>query len=329
MGQCKIMAWKAAARAALHNMGGLVALRLINRRKFRVLAFHSFSDASRSNVEAICAHITAHFEPLSLPHVVDAVRRGVELPDNALAITVDDGYKNYALYGHPIFRRHRIPITLFAVAGFAAGRLWLWPDQIEFGLEHTLKASIPVKLANDEPVELPLTPPQRKAESISRLTEMLKTVPNQQRLAFMAGFARLCDVEIPPVPPLHRAAMNWDDLRAAAADGVDIGCHTESHPILTRLESQWELEREIKGAKRSLEEGLGLPVRHFCYPNGKTPDIDDNVVARVQEAGFDSAVTCLWGLNSTTAEPLRIQRLPFDSALEFGYAVELLAGLHV
>ncbi len=323
------MAWKALARAALHNTGGLAALRLLNRRKFRVLAFHSFSEASRANVDAICAHITHHFEPLSLAELVDAVKRGVALPDNALTITVDDGYKNYALYGHPIFRRHRIPITVFAVAGFAAGRLWLWPDQIEFGIEHTIKTSIPIKLGAAEAIELPLNSVEQKIDSLSRLTEMLKVVPNQQRLTFMEGYGSLCGVAMPASPPPQRAAMNWDELRAMAAEGVEIGCHTESHPILTRLESHAELEYEIKGAKQALEESLSLPVRHFCYPNGKSPDINDTVVDTVRKAGFDSAVTCFWGLNSNAVEPMRMQRLPFDSALEFAYAIELLAGLHV
>jgi len=322
------MAWKAAARAALHNMGGLAALRLVNRRRFRVLAFHSFSEASWANVEAICDHISGHFEPLSLTDLVDAIKRGVPLPDHALAITVDDGYRNYALHGHPIFRRHKIPITLFVVSGFAAGRLWLWPDQIEFGLERASKVSIPIRLGAEE-AELPLSSSQHKADSIARLTEMLKAVPNRQRLAFMEGFGDLCAVEIPVAPPPPCSAMNWDDLRAVASEGVEIGCHTETHPILTRLESPADLEREVKGAKESLEASLGLPIRHFCYPNGKAPDIDDAVVAAVADAGFDSAVTCFWGLNANTVPPLRIQRLPFDSALEFNYAVELLAGLHL
>jgi len=251
------------------------------------------------------------------------------LPDNALAITVDDGYKNYAQYGHPIFRRQRIPVTLFAVAGFAADRLWLWPDQIEFGIEHSPKTSLPIRLGTDDAVELPLGSAQSKADSISRLTEMLKMAANHERLKFLEGFGELCGIGIPTHPPADRAAMNWDDLRAVAAEGVEIGCHTESHPILTRLESPAALEREVKGAKHSLEECLRLPVRHFCYPNGKAPDIDDTVVASVREAGFESAVTCFWGLNSTAVDPWRIQRLPFDSALEFDYAVELLAGLHV
>jgi peptidoglycan/xylan/chitin deacetylase (PgdA/CDA1 family) len=310
-------------------MGGLAAMRLLNRRRFRVLAFHSFSEASRANVDALCAHITSHFEPLSLADVVDAVKRGVALPDNALTITVDDGYQNYAQYGHPVFRRHRIPVTVFAVAGFAAGRLWLWPDQIEFGLEHTAKTSLAINLGAADTVELPLGSLAEKAHSIERLTEMLKVVPNRQRLIFMEGFGSLCGVAIPAAPPPHRAAMNWDELRAIAAEGVEIGCHTESHPILTRLESEAELAVEIKGAKQSLEESLRLPVRHFCYPNGKSPDINDSVVNSVRDAGYDSAVTCFWGLNSNAVEPMRLQRLPFDSTLEFAYAVELLAGLHV
>jgi peptidoglycan/xylan/chitin deacetylase (PgdA/CDA1 family) len=317
------MGWKAAARAALHQMGGLAALRFASRRKWRVLAFHSFSGATEGNVEDICAYIARHFEPVSLTTAVNALKTGAALPDHALAVTVDDGYRNYALYGHAIFRRHKIPVTLFAVTGFAAGRLWLWPDQIEFGLEHTTKDSIEFEGT------WPLHTAQSKADSIARLTERLKVVPNRERLKFLERFGELCGVTIPAAPPANRAALDWEELRAVAADGVEIGCHTESHPILTRLDSREELEREIKGAKQSLEEGLGRPVRHFCYPNGKAPDIDDAVVASVREAGFASAVTCFWGLNSSGADPLRLQRLPFDSGLEFAYAIELLAGLHV
>jgi peptidoglycan/xylan/chitin deacetylase (PgdA/CDA1 family) len=329
MRQSGKMLWKAAARAALHYTGGLAALRFRNRRKFRVLTFHSFADANQANVEAICSHVAAHFEPVSLAATVDALQNGGTLPDNALAITVDDGYRNYLLHGHPIFRRHRLPVTLYAVSGFAAGRLWLWPDQIEFGLEHTSRSSIRVEIEGREPTEFTLTPGQEKTHSIANLTEALKLVPNPQRLTFMTEFGRLCRVEIPAVPPTRYAAMSWDELRAVAAEGVEIGCHTESHPILTRLESQLELEREVKGAKQSLEQGIRLPVRHFCYPNGKASDFDDQVVNCVRDAGFESATTCVWGLNARTAEPLRIQRLPFDAAIDYSYAVELLAGLHV
>ncbi len=323
------MPLKTAARIALHQLGGLAVFRRLNRRKSAVLAFHSFSESTQTNVAALCEYLSRHFEILPLSDIADSLRNGTNLPDDALAVTIDDGYRNYLLYGHPIFKHHNIPTTLFAVSEFAAARLWLWPDQIEFALEHTAKTSIAVEFGNAGVTEFALKSPQQKAAASERLTEMLKVVPNRKRLEFMAQLGHICGVELPAIPPPQRAGMTWDELRAIAADGVEIGCHTATHPILTRLESGSDLRQEIQAAKQSLEENLGFPVRHFCYPNGKAPDFDDTVVSAVRGAGFASAVTCLWGLNSATADPLRIQRLPFDSALDFNYAVELLAGLHL
>src|SRR5579872_770197 len=242
------MLWKKAVRVALHNMGGLAILRNRHRREFGVLMFHSFSDGDRANVEAICAHITRHFEPVSLSAIVDALDGRGALPDNAVTITVDDGYRNFLLHGHPIFRRSRIPATLYPVAGFSDGRLWLWTDQIDFGLRQTTRSSIRATLGEGEPVELSLRTPEEKAAAIFRLTETLKEVSNDRRVAFLAEFGSLCGVEIPPHPPSGREAMNWDELRAVAAEGVEIGCHTDTHPILSRLSDQSELDAEIRGA---------------------------------------------------------------------------------
>src|ERR1700685_3889946 len=119
------MLWKKAARIALHEMEGLSVLRGWHRRKFGVLMLHSFNEETRGNMEAACDHITRYFEPLSLSAIVDALEQRKPLPDNAMPITVDDGYRNFLLHGHPIFRRRRLPVTLYPVAGFCEGRLWL------------------------------------------------------------------------------------------------------------------------------------------------------------------------------------------------------------
>jgi peptidoglycan/xylan/chitin deacetylase (PgdA/CDA1 family) len=323
------MLWKKAARTALHHMGGLAVLRYMHRREFAVLMFHSFREEDRENVDAICNHIAKHFEPVSLSGILEARERGTKLPDNAVAITVDDGYRNFLLHGHPTFRKYRIPTSIFAVAGFSAGRLWLWPDQIEFGLLHTSKTSIRAGLKANAPVEYSLSSPQEKTKSIAALTEALTIVPNHVRLKFMSEFGDLCKVDIPPAPPPERAALNWDELRALSREGVEIGCHTETHPILSRLESAAELDREIRGAKTLLEEHLGFPVRHFCYPNGLAIDIGEAAIDCTRKAGFESAVTCLWGHNTMAVDPMQIRRLPFDSMTEFRYGTELLAGLHL
>ncbi len=323
------MHWKKAARAALHKMGGLAVLRDWHRREFGVLMFHAFSESSRTDVEAVCAHITRHFEPVSLSVIMDALERRKDLPDNAITITVDDGYRNFLQYGHPIFRRNRIPATLYPVAGFSDGQLWLWPDQIEFGMRHSTRKSLRAMIGEGEPLELALETPEEKASAVLHLTETLKEVSNDQRVAFLAKFASLCGVEIPPGPPGGYEPMSWDELRSVASEGVEIGCHTETHPILSRLSDPLELEREIRGAKKHLEERLGFAVRHFCYPNGRVMDIGEAAIRSVRDAGFASAVTCVWGLNTIKAECFQIRRIPFSSTIDLHYSQELMAGLHM
>lgn len=323
------MLWKKAARAALHQTGGLAILRSWHRREFGVLMFHAFTEQQRTNVEAMCTHIARHFEPVSLSTLADVLERRKDLPDNSIAITVDDGYRNFLQHGHPIFRRSRIPVTLYAVAGFSDGELWLWPDQIEFGLRHTSRTSLRFAIDAGKPMELALGTSEEKSSAVTRLTEMLKEVPNEVRLRFLTEFSNLCAVEIPRHPPAGRESMSWDDLRAVASEGVEIGCHTETHPILSQLSKTSELEREIRGAKTHMEERLGFTVRHFCYPNGRALDISEAAVNCVKEAGFASAVSCVWGLNTVNADRFQIHRIPFDSTTDLQYAKELMAGLHM
>jgi peptidoglycan/xylan/chitin deacetylase (PgdA/CDA1 family) len=319
---------KAIARVGLHRLGGLALVRARNRRKFSVLMFHSFAEADRPGVDAMCAHIARNFEPVSLSTIVAAIKRQKELPDNAVTITVDDGYRDFLLHGHPIFRKHRIPATLYAVAGFSDARLWLWPDQVAFGFTNSPKNSLQVSL-NGNAREYSLEKPQDRAFAITEVQAALIEVPNAERLRFLDELGALCSVPMPPQPPADRAGMSWDELRAVAAEGVEVGCHTDTHPILSKLSGPAELDREILGAKQRIEEQLKLPVRHFCYPNGRPIDIGEAVVQHVRKAGFESAVTCSWGMNSISAEPHDIRRTPFDSTMDYRYGMELLAGLHM
>lgn len=310
-------------------MGGLALLRNRHRGEFGILMFHSFSQQTQANIEAICAHLTRHFEPVSLTQIVESLESGKALPKYAIAVTVDDGYRNFLQYAHPIFRRHRIPAVLYAVAGFSEGRLWLWPDRIDFGIRYSKHDAIHVHLVNGRALDLPLITDNDKNAAVVCLTEALLEVPDAARVAFLESFGGLCGVEIPVEPPPGKEPMSWGDLRAVASEGVEIGCHTETHPILSRLSGKVELEREILGAKLHLEERLGFPVRHFCYPNGKPADIDSAAMEIVRRSGYASAVTCSWGFNSADVNRLEIRRLPLDSTLDLRYGKEVMAGLHL
>jgi len=323
------MTFKRAARTVLHSMGGLTLLRRARREYSRVLMFHSFGEDDQANLDSICAEIAKGFQPVSLNDIVEAARGNQTLPHNAVTVTIDDAYRSYLTRGHPVFRKHKIPVTVFAVAGFSDGQLWLWPDQTEFALEHTNRSSIRAEVQAGKILDLDLSTAASRAASTDKLNEALKLAPDEARMAFIAELKASTGVSIPPYPPANKAAMTWDELRAIAADGVEIGCHTETHPILSRVSSPEKLEREIRGAKEFIESRLWRPVNHFCYPNGRAIDIGAAAAAMVRKAGFKSATTTTWGMNPVHCDPMSIRRLPFSGDTSAQYAAELMAGLHL
>lgn len=85
--------------------------------------------------------------------------------------------------------------------------------------------------------------------------------------------------------PDELATMDWDELRALAERGVEIGSHTVSHPHLPQL-SDAEIDRELRESRTQIEDELARPCRIVAYPYGEH---DARVRAGAQRAGYDAA----------------------------------------
>ncbi len=87
--------------------------------------------------------------------------------------------------------------------------------------------------------------------------------------------------------------------------GHGIGSHTLTHPFLTRLSLQQAVE-EISASKKKLEDRFGQSVRHFCYPYGDwNPAVRDLVMA----AGYETACTTEFGVNTSATPPFELKRI--------------------
>lgn len=86
-----------------------------------------------------------------------------------------------------------------------------------------------------------------------------------------------------------RSSLTWAQLRQMAADPlVTIASHSVTHPPDLRELTDAELRYEVVEAKRILETELGIPIKHFVYPEGK---YDQRVAHWVQRSGYESALT--------------------------------------
>jgi peptidoglycan/xylan/chitin deacetylase (PgdA/CDA1 family) len=71
-------------------------------------------------------------------------------------------------------------------------------------------------------------------------------------------------------------------VRALAAQGMEIGAHTVSHPDLTLLSAP-AVKKEVSDSRTALRSISGQPVASFAYPSGR---YDIAVETQVREAGY-------------------------------------------
>jgi hypothetical protein len=108
--------------------------------------------------------------------------------------------------------------------------------------------------------------------------------------------------------------MEWEDVRAMAAQGAVFGGHGASHALLTGC-SDAELAAELQTCRRRLTEQLGHEISLFAYPDTRH---DARSVSAVRAAGFRHAFIGDGRACTPADDPLRIPRIPVDSRL---YAV--------
>ena len=104
--------------------------------------------------------------------------------------------------------------------------------------------------------------------------------------------------------------LDRDDLVRMREDPlITWGSHGVTHRPLTEL-SDTDLENELRDSKARLEDILGKPVNHLCYPDGK---YNAHVIDRAKAAGYRSACTTGRRLNCLPITPFAITRIPFDN----------------
>jgi peptidoglycan/xylan/chitin deacetylase (PgdA/CDA1 family) len=317
---------KAGARKVLHNLGGLGVVRARHAHQLRILMYHHFP-ADQAGLRRQCQHIRRHYAPVALADVADALQTGKSLPANALAITIDDGYRDFLLNGFPAFHDFGIPATVFLVSDFLDRRCWLWWKEIQFALAHSEVKSVTTGLGNGSR-SYELNSPDERAEVAGTIVEALKRLPNEERIRQKNAIIEQLGVMLPSEIPASWEPLSWNEVRELTGNGIEFGAHTRTHPILSSIGDPTQLEAEITGSKSRLEEELVRPVLHFSYPNGRTEDVGSSVVDCTRKAGFRTAVTTEPGMNDLSqTDPFLLQRIAVTPEYPEYYFAELLAGV--
>ena len=122
--------------------------------------------------------------------------------------------------------------------------------------------------------------------------------------------------------PTPRRIMDWPLIRALAAEGVEFGSHTVSHPRLTELDPE-VVEVELSAAKVRLEAMLGRKVPHFAAPYGAADARERATIAQ----HYRTSVSTLLASAGPGSDPHHLPRLDMFYFTDPGHWRRHLAGM--
>lgn len=106
--------------------------------------------------------------------------------------------------------------------------------------------------------------------------------------------------------------LSWEDCKALAEAGWEIGSHSQTHENLTYVKPgqspeaiRGMVEDEVRGSKQTIEENTGLEVTSLALPYG---NYDTFVLETVRDAGYTAALTIDRGSADDQSDPLRLPR---------------------
>ena len=312
---------KQAALNLLRVSGAFDLMRLAHRRHTLILMYHRFSsggDGARvwpgrpSCVDKTPAkvfveqleYLMRHYNVVPLSLLAESMSRRGRPQAQLAAVTIDDGYRDAYEVAYPLLRRFGAPATLFVPPDFIDRRAWIWTDKARFLTRRTVSQRLAIKIGGP-PTRLNLGDPMSRRDAADLINARLKRLPEEIKEEAIERLARALGVALPQTPPDEFGPIAWAEAREMQANGIEIGSHTMTHPILTRVSDE-RLRSELQESRSRLEEVLRRKIEQFCYPNG---DQDERVRTEVALAGYRVAVTCVSGLNKRGDDPLRLRRI--------------------
>ena len=252
-----------------------------------------------------------HYTLVSSKDVYEYYYHGKRLK-NACHLTIDDGWLSTYQVVFPILKKYDIPVSIFVSPYMCSNGKNFWYMESK-GMDEMRLKDILIKRS--------LFTPEVKTFSIDLIFKEMK-------IDDVYGVLEEYHLRQSEAPKA-RNVVNIDELLEMDKSGlVEIGAHTQTHPILSN-ENDERAREEIKSSIEELSNVLHRKVISFAYPNG-IPGVDfgDREVRFVKECGIKLAYSVWPGVMKQNGNALRIPRTCSLSRLKLGYVGLKLPSMH-
>lgn len=301
-----------------------------------ILEYHRIADLE-TDVHGLAvspSNFRGHLEVLArlgnvMPLEKAAAGRTRDFSSAAVVLTADDGYEDLLTNALPALEHFGLPATFFISTAAIDSPCEFWWDELEriFLLTPRLPARLELTaggvplcfdLAPDQTLgEAEMlrhrrwraweAPPTRRHELYLYVQERMRPLSGRRMNELLDALRRWA--AIPASGRRTHRALSTEQLKGlAAGSGISLGSHTVTHPMMSQLSAEEQLE-ELRSSRRFLEETTRKSVTLFGYPYGYAEDYSAETVRLVKKAGYRKACTSIPGIVTRDTNPFELPRV--------------------
>lgn len=241
---------------------------------------------------------------LPLAEAIERLYAG-DLPDRCVALTFDDGNHDFYKEAYPIIREFGFPVTVYLTTFYAHYPRPVFDVICSYLLWKGRGAELDLREITGQEARVNLADEGARAGAIAELRRFARErkFSAEEKDALIGAIAKRLKIDYDAIGSKRLLSiLSPDEVKALAAEGVDIQLHTHRHR--TPMQRSLFL-REIEDNRNSIRLMTGASANHFCYPSGV---YDPAFLPWLEEANVRSATTCELGFATRQSHPLLLPR---------------------
>lgn len=273
-----------------------------------ILGYHKVCDdtidpfdlsVAPSELEEQLTFLARNARVVPLQTAVEELAQGRITP-RTVVVTFDDGYEDTLTTAWPLLRQYEVPATLFLTTGNPGEPFWWDTIAACVMLARQLPPSLSVTVAGSTRAYAT----QDRGQLLEQLAAVLRAVDADGRRSILTALSEQAGHREVPA-----RALRADEIVRLSGDPlIDIGAHTETHPVLADLPVERQ-RTEIENNLRTLQALTRRPILSFSYPNGSFSRVTQGLV---RDAGFTAACSSVPDVAMASADFMALPRLWVD-----------------
>jgi len=232
-----------------------------------------------------------------------------------ILITFDDGYYDNFNIAFPILKKLKIKPIFFICPTYISSNKKLWDEDL---VDRIKKLMGQKNIFKFQDIILQKNLPDF-SQNLFKIINILKFYDNSKRQNVIN--------KILPYQYLDQSSdercMNWNEIKILSQNDMHIGCHTNTHTSLGKLDKYF-FKDELLNSKLEIEKQTNKECNFFAFPYGSKNDYNLKVIKSLKNIGYKKTFLNFGYINSIDSDIYCYHRISLTNSFDNDIIFRLL-----